>query len=251
VRRALAGLLLAGLALPGPLWAYEEAPVPDGGSLTGTVKLGGTPPRLEPIPVKKDRTVCGERTDSEALVVGPSGGVKNAVILVEGVTRGKKAGQDVVLDNAKCRFVPHVSVVMLGSSPRVRNSDPILHSTHGFWDGKANAFNLALPQRGQEVPIKRYLKKPGVVEIRCDAHTHMHAWTLVHDSPYFAVTEDDGSFRIDGIPPGKYRVAMWHQGFVQKGFDKDGRPVYDEPRRVTREVIIPPKGSAAAHFELK
>ena len=44
---------------------------------------------------------------------------------------------------------------------------------------------------------------------------------------------------------------MWHQGFVQKGFDKDGRPLYDEPRRVTTEVTIPPGGAATANFELR
>jgi len=142
-------------------------------------------------------------------------------------------------------------VVMQGSATRVRNSDPVLHNTHGFWDGKVTAFNLALPTRGQEIPIARYLKRRGVIEIRCDAHTHMRAWMVVHDSPYFAVADEQGNFRIDGIPPGKYNVIMWHPGFVQKGFDKDGRPVYDEPRWATKEVAIPPKGSAAVDFELR
>ncbi len=253
--RPLIRLLVAGamaLLAPGsPASGYEEAPVADGGSLTGTVKFVGTPPRLEPIPVKKDRGVCGERVEAEALVVGPGGGAKNAVILIGGVTHGRRPAREVVVDNTKCRFVPHVSVVMLGGAGRIRNSDPVLHNTHGLWDGKLTAFNLALPGRGQEIPIKRYLKKPGVIELLCDAHTHMRAWMLVHDSPYFAVTDDGGNFKIDGIPSGKYTVTMWHQGFVQKGFDKDGRPVYDEPRRATREVTIRPGGSVAADFELQ
>lgn len=249
--RGLTGLVVATTGLAASAWGYEVLPMPDAGSLTGNVKFVGTLPRLEPLPAKKDREVCGERTESEALVVGPAGSVKNAVILVEGVAKGKTPDREVVLDNTKCRFVPHVSVVMEGSAARVRNSDPILHNTHGFWEGKVSAFNLALPNRGQEVLIKRYLKKPGVIEIRCDAHTHMKAWMVVHDSPYFAVTDAGGNFRIDGIPPGKYNVTMWHEGFVQKGSDKDGRPVYDEPRRMTKEVTIPPKGSAAADFELR
>lgn len=250
-RRGLAGLLIAVAFLAVPVWGYEEAPVPDGGSLTGSVKFVGTPPRLEPIPVKKDREVCGEKKESEALVVGHDGGVKNAAILIEGVSRGKKPDREVVLDNTKCLFVPHVSVVMKGGVARVRNSDPVLHNTHGFWNGRISAFNLALPNRGQEIPVQRYLKKPGVIEIKCDAHTHMKAWMVVHDSPYFAVTDEGGTFRIDGIPSGRYKVTMWHQGFVPKGFDKDGRPLYDEPRQVTKEVTIPPRGSAAADFELR
>lgn len=80
---------------------------------------------------------------------------------------------------------------------------------------------------------------------------HMLGWIVIHDSLYFAVTDAHGCFRIDGIPPGRYNVTMWHQGFVPKGFDKDGRPLYDEPRRVTTEVTIPPRGAAAVSFELR
>jgi hypothetical protein len=264
-RRKLAGLLVAAMLLAGRAptpgtraegvgaWVpgYEEAPVPDGGSLTGTVQFVGIPPELPPVPVKKNRDVCGEQTQSEALVLGPDRGVKNAVILVEGVARGKKPEREVVLDNAKCRFVPHVSAVMQGGPARARNSDPILHNTHGFWDGKLTAFNLALPLRGREIPIGRYLTKPGAIEIKCDAHTNMRAWIVVHDNPYVAVTDDAGSFRIDGIPPGQYNVTMWHQGFVPRGADKDGRPLYDEPRRVTRPVTISPRGTAVVDFELR
>ncbi len=248
---AVVALVAAGLALPVAAIGYQEGEVTDSGSLTGSVKFVGVPPRIEPLPVKKDREVCGEKTAPEVLVVGPSGGVGGAVILIEGVARGKKPDREIVLDNAKCRFVPHVSVVMRGGSIKVRNSDPVLHDSHGLWDGKITAFNVALPGRGRDVPITRYLKKPGVIEVRCDAHTHMRAWLVVHDSPYFAVTDREGHFKIDGLPPGTYTVAMWHPGFAQKGIDKDGRPIYDEPRRVTRELTIPPRGTAVANFELR
>ncbi len=241
--------MAAGMA--GPAWGYEEVPVTDGGVLTGSVKVVGAPPRLDPIPIRRDRAVCGEKTEPEVLVVDPSRGVRGAVILVEGVARGKRPAREVVLDNTRCRFAPHVSVVMQSGAIKVRNSDPVLHDSHGLWDGKITAFNVALPSRGREVPITRYLKKPGVIEVRCDAHTHMQAWLVVHDSPYFAVSDEEGHFRIDGIPPGKYTVTMWHEGYVQRGIDKDGRPVYDEPRRVTREVTIPSRGTAVANFELK
>lgn len=249
-RRGLAGCLIAGAVLAGPAWGYEEASVPDGGSLTGSVKLAGVPPELSPIPVKKNRDVCGERTESEALVVGSNKGVKNAVIVVEGVTKGKPAELELTLDNAKCLFVRHVSAVMVGAPAKVKNSDPILHNTHGFRE-RITVFNLALPIQNQVIDITKRLKKPGVVRVMCDAHTHMFAWIVVHDSPYFAVTGDGGNFKIDGIPPGRYKVSMWHEGFMQRGFDRDGRPLYDEPRIATKEVSIPAKGSATVEFELK
>jgi len=72
-----------------------------------------------------------ERKASEALVVGADGGVRGSAILIEGVARGKKAGGESVLDNAKCLFVSHVTALAPGMRVRIRNSDPILHNTHG------------------------------------------------------------------------------------------------------------------------
>jgi hypothetical protein len=244
---ALAALLMA-TAPAGA--AYEEVDVRDGGTLTGVVRFTGTPPELPPIPVNKNRDVCGERKPSEALVLGPDRGVKGSVVLVEGVTRGKKPAGEVLVDNAKCLFVSHVTGTMAGAKAKVKNSDAILHNTHGFLD-RLTVFNLALPNKDQVVDITRRLTRPGVVKILCDAHPHMFAWLVVHDSPYITVTDDHGAFRIDDVPPGTYRVRMWHEGFRLQGLDKDGRPTYDEPRAVTRDVTIAPKGTATVDFELK
>jgi len=248
--RRLVSLVALALVLAAPAAAYEIVPVRDGGGLAGVVRFAGTPPRLDPLPVNKNRDVCGEQKPSEALVVGPDRGVRGSVILIEGVGRGKKAGADVVLDNHKCLFVAHVSALMGGDRVRVKNSDPILHNTHGFL-GKPTVFNLALPNKDQVIDITKRLTRPGVVRILCDAHPHMSAWIIVHDSPYLAVTDERGAFRIDEVPPGTYKVTMWHEGFRPKGADKDGRPVYDEPRIVTKEVTIAPKATATVEFELK
>ena len=249
VLRALAGAVLA-LALAAPAAGYEVVTVTDGGTLSGSVKFAGTPPKLEPLAVNKNRDVCGDHKDSEALVVGSERGVRGSVILVENVARGKKGAADVVLDNHRCVFVHHVTAAMAGERARVKNSDAILHNTHGFL-GKPTVFNLALPNKDQMIDITKRLTKPGVVRVLCDAHPHMSAWMIVHDSPYYAVTDDQGAFRIDGIPPGSYKVTMWHEGFRPKGLDKDGRPLYDEPHTLTRDVTIPAKGTATLDFELK
>lgn len=248
--RLLLGLfLLVGWGVSAPALAYEVVSVPDGGSLTGSVKFGGTPPRLDPIPVKKNQDVCGQSVPNEALVLGPNKGVKGSVVFIEGVSRGKKGAGELVLDNARCLFAPHVAGVMAGAPAKVRNSDPVLHNAHGIFDGKT-IFNSALSTRGRVVDITSRLKQPGMVKVLCDAHTHMSGWIVVHDSPYVAVTDENGMFKIDGIPPGKYTVTMWHEGFAPKGTDKDGRPIY-EAWRLTREVTIPGGGSVTLDFELK
>jgi len=200
--------------------------------------------------VNKNRDVCGDSKESEVLVLGVERGVRGGVILLEGVTRGKKPEGEVVLDNHRCVFVSHVSAVMVGERARVKNSDAILHNTHGFL-GKPTVFNLALPNRDQMIDITKRLTRPGVIRVVCDAHPHMTAWMIVHDSPYYAVTDERGAFRIEGIPPGSYKVTMWHEGFRPKGLDKDGRPLYDEPRTITRDVTIAPRATATVDFELR
>jgi plastocyanin len=251
-RIASVGALLA-LALSG--WvsragAYEVVTVPDGGTLTGVVRFAGPPPTLTPIAVNKNRDVCGDQKTNEALVVGPDRGVRDTVVMIAGVTRGKKATGDVIVDNRNCVFVGHVSAVAPGDRVRVRNSDPILHNTHGFL-GQPTVFNLALPNKDQMIDITKRLQKPGVVRVLCDAHPHMFAWMIVHDSPYVAVTDAAGAFRIGDIPPGTYKVTMWHAGFRLKGADKDGRPTYDEPRTVTKQLTIAPRATATVEFELR
>src|SRR5207253_689837 len=112
-----------------------------------------------------------------------------------------KGGGDVVLDNNQCVFVSHVTAVGLKDKVAIRNSDPILHNTHGFL-GAPTVFNVALPTKGQMIELTKYPKKAGVVRVLCDAHPHVSARMTVHDSPYFAVTGESGAVRITHVPPG-------------------------------------------------
>jgi len=250
LRAAAAGVLVSLPLLAAPVVGYEVVTVQDGGTLAGSVKFVGPPPKLDPIAVNKNRDVCGEHKASEALVLSADRGVKGSVVLVEGIARGKKGGAEVVLDNHQCVFVSHVTAVALKDRVAIRNSDSVLHNTHGFL-GKPTVFNVALPTKGQMIEVTKYLKNPGVIRVLCDAHPHMSAWMIVHDSPYFAVTDDKGSFRITDVPPGTYKVTMWHAGYRPKGADKDGRPLYDEPRTITKELTIAPKATATVEFELR
>ncbi|MFQ5899047.1 MAG: hypothetical protein ACE5JN_12500 [Candidatus Methylomirabilia bacterium] len=249
-------LALAG-AIPGLALGYEVVEVKDGGTLTGSVKFVGAPPKLEPIPVKKNQDLCGSSVPSEALVLGANKGVRYTVVWIEGVAKGKKIEKkNVVLDNAKCLFAPHVLAVTTSTKTRVKNSDPVLHNTHGFL-ARRTVFNLALPIENQVIDITRRIrklrriKKLGVVDIQCDAHTHMRAWMVVRPDPYFAVTGESGNFKIVDIPPGTYKVVAWHESWEVKGSDKDGRPIYGEPVLVTKVVTIPARGEVKAVFEFE
>lgn len=240
--------LVATLATPAP--AYDVVSVTDGGVLAGVVRFAGTASRLSPLPVARDRDVCGDHKDAEPLVLGPEAGVRDSVVLLEGVARGKRPAAEAILESSRCTFVGHVTAVMTGERGRVKNGDAVLHNPHGFL-GRPPVFNLALPNREQTIDITRRLSRPGVIRVACGVHPHMAAWIVVHYSPYYAVTDERGVYRIEGIPPGGYPVTMWHEGFHLHGRDRNGRPQYDPPRTVRKDVTIAPGATATIDFELR
>jgi hypothetical protein len=102
-----------------------------------------------------------------------------------------------------CRFDPPIQVMRTGEID-IHNSDPVLHNTHGFY-GRRTAFNVALPDQG--VKVTRELPRPGMVRVECDAHGWMLAHVFVADSPYYALTGQDGRYAIANIPPGTYALV--------------------------------------------
>jgi predicted aconitase with swiveling domain len=248
--RLLAALfLIAGVAAPAAE-AYDEVGVGSGGVLAGTVVFRGVPPRLEATVVSRHRDVCGERVPPEVLVLSEHGGVKGSVVRVEGIVRGKAPAGEVVLDIVRCRFVPHVAATALGGRVLVRNSDPILHNAHGSLDGAA-VFNVALPGQHQVIDVTRRLQAPGIVPVLCGVHPHMAAWLLVHDSPYVAVTDERGAFRITDIPAGRYRVTVWHEGFRPRRAGRGSRPIHGPPVTMARIVTITPGTTTTVQFGLR
>jgi plastocyanin len=199
--------LAAALALPAQ--AYEEAAVENGGSITGTIAYQGSVPMRKIIPTK-DTEVCGSIREEPEIIVGAAKGVKDAVVYLTKVEKGKAwpaPSGPPKLNNEKCIFEPHVQVIPAGKLTVV-NSDPVLHNTHGFY-GKRTAFNMALPNQGQEIETE--LDRPGTVRIECDAHGWMLGWVFVVENPYYAVTGEDGSFTIGDVPPGDYTLVATHE----------------------------------------
>jgi hypothetical protein len=191
-------------------WAYEEGPVAGGGTIEGKVTYTGLVPMRKIIPTK-DQDVCGGIRDEPQVLVGPGGGVGEAIVYLKDVTKGKKwdkPKKSPVLDNVKCRFEPHVQVIPAGMNVAIHNSDPVLHNTHGFLI-KATVFNVAMPKQGMSV--EKLLRRPGMVRVECDAHGWMLAWIYVADNPYHAVTGRDGTFRITDVPPGQYTMVVWQE----------------------------------------
>jgi hypothetical protein len=184
------------------------------GQLTGTVLLSGKYDRPPPLKVVKSRSFCGLTVPNETLLVGREGGVRNAVVVMSPLDRAVTVEPGrIVLDNKHCAFAPHVQVAMVGSELILKNSDPILHTVHARL-GTNTLFNVGLPRWRQVVKI---LDQRGIVKIDCDVlHTWMSAAIVVVSTPYFAVTGDDGSFSIQGVPAGNYDIEIWHEALGTK-----------------------------------
>ncbi len=200
--------------------AYEAVEVTDGGKITGVVTLKGKAPAVKTLAVTKDIEYCGKTSPDPRFVINGRKEIKNVVVTIEGIEKGKKAApvKGAVLDNSHCVFKPHVQAVTKGSTLTIMNSDPMLHNTHAYVGGKRTAFNLALPLKDQK--IKKKLKRPGMYSNKCDAgHTWMSAYIYVSKHPYYAVTDQSGKFEITDVPPGTYTLKVWHEalGTMEQG----------------------------------
>jgi len=196
------------------------------GDVKGTVTFTGTAPVQKPLAVNRDGAACGQSVPDESIEVA-NGRLANVVVTVLGAP-AKPGTTTVVLDQKKCRYRPHVQAAQVGSALEIVNSDPVLHNVHGYM-GPATSFNVAMPVKDQREARK--LDKPGLVRVRCDVHDWMGAFVLVVEGPA-AVTGADGTFRIQGVPPGTYTVKAWHEKLGEQ----------------TARVTVPASGDAAVSF---
>ena len=208
-------LVLAVLAAVDPVRAYEGDPSVAGVTVSGRVLYTGSLPKPDRVPVHRDSRFCGETVSIDKIQVDrASGGIEGVVISLEGIGRGKPLVPDktvIKFENRTCRFVPRTNVAVVGSVLEILNSDPILHNTHMRIDGRSGPtiINVVQPA-GVDVIIKT-LQIAGFFDIRCDAHTFMQASMHVFEHPYFAMTDSTGRFEMAQVPPGTYRLRMWHE----------------------------------------
>ncbi len=194
---------------------------PNTGKIAGRITLAGLAPKLANLPVTKDLKICGTSKPEEALEVGSGGGLKNIVLwLPEGPKPvvHEVARKKLKLDQQACQFVPHVIAAEVGSTLDIVNSDAVLHNVHAT-EKEAKAFNYAMPIKGQVVPTK--LKTVGTLKLKCDVHPWMRATVHVLPTSAFSVTGDDGSYLIDGVPPGHYKLHLWSERLGERDVEVD------------------------------
>jgi plastocyanin len=196
-----------------PAAAAQTPASSDSGTLSGRITLNGLAPRLANLPVTRDMKTCGSSKQDESLEVKDSG-VKNAVVWLADVPTPKdyKPPKE-KLDQQGCVFLPHVLVAPVGATVDVVNSDKALHNVRAQ-AGADRLFNYAMPIPGHVVPTK--LKKEGIFKLSCDVHPWMRGWLLALPTTRYAVSGEDGTYRIADLPPGKHKLKIWHERFGER-----------------------------------
>lgn len=206
------------------------------GDLKVRFRFDGTPPTAAAIVANKDPEYCGKfDLHDESLVVNPAGGgIKNVIAyLYLGRDAGKiplhdsyiaQAQKTVSVDNVKCRFEPHVSLLWTPQSMEVSNSDSVGHNTN-FTAIENAGINILIPANSKtNVAFPKEERIP--ISVACNIHPWMKGFVLIRDNPYFAVSDDNGDLSIKNLPEGEWTIQFWHEksGYVRTG-KRDGAPV--------------------------
>jgi plastocyanin len=195
------------------------------GQVTGTIALNGTAPEAKTIPMDADPVCAQTNKDPKTEeVVAKDGKLANVFIYIkDGKTADGKTitnmswdvpGTEVTLDQKGCHYVPHVLGIMAGQKLKIVNSDQTAHNIHPL--PKSNPeWNESQPS-GSEPKEKTFLRPEVVIPVKCNQHPWMKAYLGVMRSPLYAVSGPDGTFTIQGVPPGTYTVAALHEKYGEK-----------------------------------
>ena len=213
-----AGSLLLTLAAA---WSASDAGAEEWGTIKGRFKFGGTAPTAAELKADKDVEVCGKhKLVNEELAVGADGGVANVVVFVRdkdvkvhpdlAATKTEK----VVVDNASCRFEPHVLMVQTGQPLVLKNSDSVGHNSN-IATLKNPPSNSLIPSGGEST-VTFTSEEAIPAQLTCNIHPWMKAWLVVRPNPYGAVSKADGTFEIKNVPAGDIELQIWHEkaGYV-------------------------------------
>ena len=244
--------------------AYDEISVDNGGMIRGKVTLTGIKPRpmafnLVTIP---DAVYCGRISTGtgwrivEDFLIGPEGALKDAVVMLKGIKKGKAFKTEKVrVEAIDCDFLPFVNVMQKKDELTVVNMDPIEHDIQGYETARERGarvlFNRPLPMNpfhkvlgmmnshkhmpGKPMIENVHLRKGrNIFVMQCGFHPYMFSWGLIVDNPYYFITKEDGTFEIPDVPPGDYTLTVWHAGMK---------------KYLNKKITVEPKGLLVSNFE--
>jgi plastocyanin len=201
----------------GPALAPDLA---NGATITGKVILDGPKPVMKPLDMSANpvcmRAHASSPQLSEEVVVNPNGTLKYAFVWIKdgaGVTdkRWQVPAAAVSIDQAGCMYQPHMIGVMAGQKIDIKNSDPTNHNIHPM-PVTNQEWNESQPPGGQDI-IQSFPRQEVMIPLHCNIHPWMKAYVGVVAHPFFAVTGDDGTYTIKGVPAGTYTLEVWQERY--------------------------------------
>jgi plastocyanin len=187
-------------------------------TIKGNVRYTGPRVEKKTFPVTIDQYLCGKEKEAQDLALSSTNGIQNVVVSLQGILPGAKLPVNPApakMDQKECVFVPRVVIVPVGGTVEFLNSDRLLHNVRG--GGKENpAFNRAQPHART---ISIAFRNPEILRVDCDLHSWMRGWIVVTEHPFYTVTNEQGEFVFENVPPGKYKLQAWQETLGQVNQD--------------------------------
>ena len=186
-------------------------------TITGKVSFEGTKPtmpriRMDAVPACTEASK--EPVYSEEVVVNDNGTLRYVYVYVKeglGDRTFPVPSEPVVLDQKGCQYHPHVLALMAGQKLEIRNNDPTNHNIHPL-PTQNREWNQSQPPGS--APLEQEFARPEVmIPVKCNVHPWMKSYVGVQKHPFAAVTGEDGTFTIKGLPPGDYTIEAWQEKY--------------------------------------
>jgi plastocyanin len=192
-----------------------------------SVSYAGAPPAPRELNLRSTPACAAAHSGPvyDQSVVVRDGHLANVVVWISKGLEGRAFApttDPVVIDQRGCLYVPHVAAAMVGQPVEFLNSDTEAHNVHG--KPQANGWNFLMNRRS--APRRIVVKTSEIaIPVGCDIHPWMQAYLAVIPHPFFGVTGEGGTVRLQGVPAGTYVVSAWHERLGTKE-----QPVTVEPR---------------------
>lgn len=146
--------------------------------------------------------------------------LSDAVVFLESPSAkaASKPKSGVEIEQVNRTFLPRVTVIPTGSAISFPNHDTVRHHVYSFSNPKT--FDLKLYAGTPTSPV--LFDKPGVIVLGCNIHDQMIAWIVAVDTPYYGKTDNTGNLVVSNVPPGSYRLKVWHTRIPQSA------PMFDQ-----------------------